>query len=161
MTDNLAGRTLAEAPEYPLFHRGVIGPLHQLIGGAGFAVICRGFDLRLMLPAETAAELDDFGIEVVQLVAPDGDGARCYCDLDFAYTAFLVDHGRHAVAVRPDYSIVGSSLDDPEPLTALVTSLRAEPPTPPVPGTDVSAQPRPVRTPIGEWSRGKQALDEP
>lgn len=119
----LAGQTMSEAHEYPLYRRGVIGPLHALIGRSRFAVVCAGFDLRLMLPSESAARLDELGIAVVQLVPPDGDGERFYCDLDFAYTAFLAGHRQNAVAVRRDYSVCGFSRDDAEPLATLVASL--------------------------------------
>jgi hypothetical protein len=109
-SDILAGSALSGRHSYPLFHRGVHGTF-QDIAGPSYALISIGVDTRLELSRDDLAFLDHLGATIVRIVPPDDDGAEGYCDLDFAYTAFLAGYRRQAVLVWPDGTIHGSVAD--------------------------------------------------
>lgn len=123
-TDALAGSTLPGRRSYPLFHRGVHGTFDDIVGPA-YALLVIGADAESALPPADRSVLKRLGAALVGIVPPDSDGRDGYCDLDFAYTAFLARHERRAALVRPDGTIRGSAVDLAG-LPGLVAGLRAE-----------------------------------
>ena len=74
--------------------------------GRGFQLIVAGGDPLAALPAPQRAVVDALGIAVASL---DPDAPRGVRDVDGRLTAWLVDHGVHAVLVRPDFYVFGSA----------------------------------------------------
>ena len=122
--DVLAGSPLPGRCSYPLFHHGVHGTFDDFVGPA-HALLSIGADAGSALPPAGRAFLGTLGTVLVRIVPPDGDAAAGYCDLDFAYTAFLAGYRRQAALVRPDGTVYGSAVE-PAGLPALVAGLRAE-----------------------------------
>lgn len=123
-SDVLAGATLPGRRSYPLFHRRVHGTLDDIIGPS-FALIGIGVDAASALTRADQAFLEQMGAAIVRIVPPDDDGSDGYCDLDFAYTAFLAGYRRQVALVWPDGTIHGSVADLAD-LPDLVAGLRSE-----------------------------------
>jgi len=90
--------------------------------GRGFTLIAAGGDPREPLDAEHRAILDTLGVTVASLDPDAPGGVR---DVDGRLTAWLVEHGAHAVLVRPDFYVFGSAAS-PQELPALIFDLQAQ-----------------------------------
>jgi hypothetical protein len=123
-SDVLAGSVLTGLRGYPIFHRDVHGTFDD-IAGPSYALISIGVDAWSALSADDQAFLGALGTATIRIVPPDDDGSDGYCDLDFAYTAFLAGYRRQAALTRPDGTIYGSVADLAD-LAELVARLRRE-----------------------------------
>lgn len=106
------GRTLAVQPRLELDGRQ--GLADDLTGG-GFTLLARTGDPLDVVSADQRAFVASLGCHVVSLAH-----AR---DLDGRATAFLDEHGLHAVLVRPDFYAFGG-VTAPDEIPALVDDLR-------------------------------------
>jgi hypothetical protein len=109
-SDVLAGSTLPGPRSYPLYHRGAHGTFDDIVGPV-YALIGIGVDAKSALSRADQVFLEHLGTAIVRIVPPDDDGWHGYCDLDFAYTAFLAAYRRQMVLVRPNGTIYGSVAD--------------------------------------------------
>lgn len=123
-SDVLAGSTLPGLRSYPLYHRGMHGTFDHIVGPA-YALISIGVDAAAALSRADHVFLKHLGTAIVRIAPPDDDGWHGYCDLDFAYTAFLAGYRRQVILVRPNGTIYGSVADLSD-LPDLVAGLRAE-----------------------------------
>lgn len=99
--------------------------LDDLTGG-GFTLIAAAGDPLQALDGRDRALLDALGAHVVSL-DPGANGGRR--DADGRLTAWLREHGAHAVLVRPDFYVFGSARDAAD-LPALIEDLRGQLPVP-------------------------------
>jgi catechol 2,3-dioxygenase len=90
--------------------------------GRGFQLIVAGGDPLAALPAPQRAVVDALGMAVASL---DPDAPRGVRDVDGRLTAWLADHGVHAVLVRPDFYVFGSART-PDEVAALLEDLRSQ-----------------------------------
>jgi 2-polyprenyl-6-methoxyphenol hydroxylase-like FAD-dependent oxidoreductase len=89
--------------------------------GRGFTLLLADGDPLEQLPGEHRALLDTLEITVASLDPGVTHGVR---DVDGRLTAWLSDHGAHAVLVRPDFYVFGSASCRQE-LPALLDELRS------------------------------------
>jgi 2-polyprenyl-6-methoxyphenol hydroxylase-like FAD-dependent oxidoreductase len=89
--------------------------------GRNFTLIAAAGDPREALEREHHELLDTLGVTVASL-DPELGEVR---DVDGRLTAWLADHGVHAVLVRPDFYVFGSAASAQE-LPALITDLQAQ-----------------------------------
>jgi 2-polyprenyl-6-methoxyphenol hydroxylase-like FAD-dependent oxidoreductase len=90
--------------------------------GRGFQLIAAGGDPVEELSSDDRALVDALDMTIATL---DPDAPHGVRDLDGRLTAWLAEHGAHAVLVRPDFYTFGSALS-PEELPALLDDLRAQ-----------------------------------
>ena len=114
--DPLAGQLAVQGR---IERQGREGLLDDIAGG-GFALLARSGDPRAGLDQAELGLLDALGTSIVSLGPGAPAGAR---DADGRLTAWLDEHGVHAVLVRPDFYVFGSA-PAPTDLPALVRDLR-------------------------------------
>ena len=90
--------------------------------GRGFQLIVAAGDPLAALAAQQRALLDTLDVTVASL---DPDAPHGVRDLDGRLTAWLDEHGAHAVLVRPDFYVFGSAAS-PAELPALLDDLRSQ-----------------------------------
>ena len=94
------------------------GRLDDVVGG-GFQLIVAAGDPRAGLSREQRSLVEGLGMTLVSLDPTAPHGVR---DLDGRLTAWLREHGAHAVLVRPDFYVFGSA-SSPELLAELLDDL--------------------------------------
>ncbi len=121
--DPLAGRLSVQGR---IDRDGREGLLDDLTGG-GFTLVARSGDPGADLEPADRDLLDALGASLVSLDPAAPAGAR---DADGRMTAWLEEHGAHAVLVRPDFYVFGSATA-PAGIPALVRDLRERLSVPP------------------------------
>jgi flavoprotein hydroxylase len=74
------------------------------------------------LSPQPRAVLDTLDATVASL---DADASHGVCDLDGRLTAWLAEHGAHAVLVRPDFYVFGSAAS-PAEVPELLDDVRSQ-----------------------------------
>ena len=98
------------------------GRFDDVVGRGFTLLVAAGADPREQLDTETCAVLARLGVRVASL---DADAPGGICDLDGRLTAWLAEHGTHAVIVRPDFYAFGSVASGVE-LPELIEDLRSQ-----------------------------------
>ncbi len=117
-TDPLAGTLSVQGR---VAHADREGRVDDVIG-CGFQLIVADGDPRERLSAENRALIDALAMSIASLDPNAPEGVR---DLDGRLTAWLSEHGAHAVVVRPDFYTFGSAGSSDE-LPALLDDLRSQ-----------------------------------
>ena len=130
LTDGLLHRSTADGSD-PLAGtlgvQGIVsrggreGPFDDVVG-RGFQLIVADGDPVDQLSQEDRALLDTLDVTVASLDPDAPGGVR---DIDGRLTAWLGEHGVHAVLVRPDFYVFGS-VPSAEGLPALLDDLRSQ-----------------------------------
>ncbi len=92
------------------------------VAGRGFQLIVADGDPLEQLSRERRALIDTLDMTVASL---DADAPHGVSDMDGRLTAWLSEHGTHAVLVRPDFYVFGSA-SSAEQLPALLDDLRSQ-----------------------------------
>lgn len=91
------------------------------VAGRGFQLIVKAGDPLAHLSAAQRALVDELGIVTASLEA----GTTGMTDVDGRLSAWLAEHDRHGVLVRPDFYVFGS-VAEAEDIPALLDDLRSQ-----------------------------------